>query len=115
MAKKKEGPQIISAHRLRDGRPVFLGKDVIWQDIIDNAVIVHSEKDLETLMVEAKNSVEKQEVVEPYALSVTHEGNMIRPDHYRERIRALGPSILPEFHLQPSFAALESHPTHLPE
>ena len=36
-------------------------------------------------------------VVDPYAIKVTDEGGEIRPVRYRERIRAFGPPVHPEF------------------
>jgi hypothetical protein len=41
-------------------------------------------------------------VVEPYAIEVIRDAGDVRPVRYRERIRAFGPSIHPDFAKRPA-------------
>lgn len=103
MAKKIKGPQIVSAHRLADGYAVFFTKSFEWSENIDDSALAEDAESLDALLKATEKSVAQQIVVEPYSLAVELQEGHLRPTHYRERIRAVGPSILPRFHRNPAF------------
>lgn len=91
--------QIATANRLTDGAVVFLGYDGDWTRDIDDARIAEREDDIAELLVEAEAA---PSVVGAYLIDVevrSEEGasRFVRPERYRERIRAFGPSIHPAF------------------
>ncbi|MBL8661027.1 MAG: DUF2849 domain-containing protein [Rhodospirillales bacterium] len=90
--------QVLTANRLSDGKVVFFSADGGWDERIDRARVV-AKADGEALMAAAAGTV--GEVVEPYLIDVdiVAEGGSAGPvpRRYRERIRAFGPSIHPQF------------------
>ena len=97
MATKKgktpEGPVIYTANRLDDGRVVFLGPDDCWVDRLGDAVICRDAA-IETGLAAGQAAERRQEVVGVYAVDIADDGGEIRPLKQRERIRAVGPSIV---------------------
>lgn len=89
--------RIYTANRLGDGVVVFMDKDGGWAEAIaDSRVIAADDEAAET--AELADAAEADSiVVGPYLIDVTDEEGDIRPVSYRERIRAYGPSIHPDF------------------
>jgi len=97
MATKKgqtpEGPVIYTANRLDDGRVVFLGPDETWVDRLEEAVIYRGEV-IEAGLAAGQAAERRQEVVGVYAVDIAGDRDEIWPLKQRERIRALGPSVV---------------------
>lgn len=81
------------ANRLTDGVVVFLAPGAQWVAQIADAEIARSDEDGARLEAAAKASEDREEVVEPYLIDITEGPSGIQPTRYRERIRALGPSV----------------------
>jgi hypothetical protein len=91
--------QIATANRLTDGIVVYLGYDGEWTRHIDEARVAEREDDIADLLIEAKAAAA---VVGAYLIDAEihlseESSRTIRPQSYRERIRAFGPSIHPAF------------------
>jgi len=97
MATKKgqapAGPLIYTANRLDDGRVVFLGAGDYWVDRLDEATIYRGEA-IEAGLAAGQAAERRQEVVGVYAVDIADDRDDIRPLKQRERIRAVGPSIV---------------------
>jgi hypothetical protein len=87
--------QVLTANRLSDGVVVFLDANGRWSEHIAAARVAEEKADAEAL-TEA-GEARGDEVVAPYLIDVTLEAQGPKPLRYRERIRAFGPSIHPQF------------------
>ena len=87
------GPVIYTANRLDDGRVVFLGPQMQWVEQMDQALVCRDQL-IEAGLAAGQNSERRQEVVAVYAVDITDDAGVIRPLKQRERIRAMGPSIV---------------------
>lgn len=101
MKNRKGAPapdQVVTANRLGDGVVVFFDCDGGWSEQIARARVV-ANADGATLLAEAEAAA--AEVVAPYLIDI--EAGAVGgetppvPLRYRERIRAFGPSIHPQF------------------
>ncbi len=91
--------QVATANRLSDGIVVFLGYDGEWTRYVDDARIAERDDDVAELLSETETA---PSVVGPYLIDVEVRspeglGRSLRPNTYKERIRAYGPSIHPAF------------------
>ncbi len=94
--------QVLTANRLSDGKVVFFDPDGGWSERIARARVV-AKADGKALIAEAASST--GEVVDPYLIDVDSVAEAEPagpvpspvPRRYRERIRAFGPSIHPQF------------------
>ncbi|MDA1090081.1 MAG: DUF2849 domain-containing protein [Proteobacteria bacterium] len=88
---------VYTANRVSDGVVVFLAEDDGWLEIPRPSGVIRG-ADMEMRMKAVAEAAEEAAiVVSPYPIEVTDEGGEIRPVSLRERIRAYGPSIHPEF------------------
>ena len=88
--------QVFTANRVSDGVVGYLDEDDRWTESFGQvSVIADDEKLAEKTAVAEADAVSV--VVDPYAIEVTDEGGEIRPVRYRERIRAFGPPVHPQF------------------
>jgi hypothetical protein len=87
--------KIVIANRLRDGRVVYLGAQG-WTAEIAAARIAEREDAAETLLAHAKQSIGRCEIVDPYLIEVVVRDGVLSPVDWRERIRALGPTVRPD-------------------
>ena len=87
------GPVVYTANRLDDGRVVFLGSEGFWVDRLETALICRDDA-IETGLATAQAAERRQEVVGVYAVDIAEGVDPIRPLKQRERIRAVGPSII---------------------
>jgi hypothetical protein len=94
-------PQIITANRVDNGRVVYLSGDGEWSESVNDSRLIDTEEDLERLTAAADQSVKAQVVIDAYAIDAAEQDGRIEPTRYRERIRAFGPSIHPDFAKQP--------------
>lgn len=89
--------KIMTANRIGDGVVVFLGDGGRWTETVHESLIAESEEEEAQLEAVARKSDRDAVIIQPYLIEVTREGDEIRPVRYRERIRAYGPSIHPDF------------------
>jgi hypothetical protein len=89
--------QVITANRLHDGVVVYLGPDGGWVERIEEARIARDKEAAGTLLAEAERAAADCRVVAPYAIDVADAPHGLQPVTYRERIRAFGPSVHPQF------------------
>ncbi len=91
--------QVATANRLSDGIVVFLGYDGEWSRHVDDARIAERDDDIAELLSEAEAA---EAFFCHYLITVEVRsqeglGCSVRPETYKERIRAYGPSIHPAF------------------
>ena len=96
--------QIFTANRLTDGVVVYLDEDDRWTENFGRGFVIADDEKLAKKTAVAQAAAEAAVVVDPYAIEVTDEGGEIRPVRYRERIRAFGPPVHPEFAKQATAA-----------
>ncbi len=89
--------QVFTANRVTDGVVVYLDEDDRWTESLGQVSIIADDNKLAEKTAAAEAAVAAAVVVDPYAIEVTDEGSEIRPVRYRERIRAFGPPVHPEF------------------
>ena len=88
---KSPVPSVVTANDLVDGDVVFLTSDLAWTRSFDAAVVAATETDAERLLAAAAGQTGR--VVEPYLVALEESAaGRLRPAHYRERIRLLGPT-----------------------
>lgn len=91
-----EGSSVITANRLLDGRIVWLAADGQWSPYIRNAH-VYSNVEIEDALKEQTASAQDNELVGVYGVQVSLSPIGPVPVTSRERIRAGGPSVHPDF------------------
>ncbi|PIW26667.1 MAG: DUF2849 domain-containing protein [Rhodospirillales bacterium CG15_BIG_FIL_POST_REV_8_21_14_020_66_15] len=89
--------QVVTGNRLSDGLVIFLGEDGGWTPKIDLARVAGTEDEAGLLEDLAKAAEKARLVVAPYLIEVTEDAGTLKPVRYRERLRAYGPSVHPEF------------------
>ena len=89
--------QVFTANRVTDGVVVYLGEDDRWSESLSLVYVIADDKTLAEKTATAEAAAAAALVVDPYAIEVADEGGEIRPVRYRERIRAFGPPVHPEF------------------
>ena len=87
--------KVVTANRLLDGEVVWLGADESWVGDLSRAKVLETKDDLAAAMTTAEQSIADREVVEAYDVDVVSEDGQVTPKRLRERIRAAGPTILP--------------------
>mgnify|MGYP003138189717 FL=1 len=89
--------QVVTGNRLADGVVIYLGQDGGWTSKIDAARVAVDEDEAKLLEDIAKAAEKARMVVGPYLIEVTDAEGAVTPVRYRERLRAYGPSVHPEF------------------
>jgi hypothetical protein len=102
VGKKTMTDQVLTANRLGDGAVVYLTSSGTWSESIAESRIARDVKASETLLADGMALCSGNLADPPYLIDVTTDGGDVRPVRYRERIRAFGPSIHPEFAKQPA-------------
>lgn len=93
MAKHIEGPWIITANRLTDGRVVYLAPGDSWDPSAERAKLLKTEAQRDGALARAEEDERSNHVIAPEAVGAeTHSGAPV-PVRLRERIRAEGPTI----------------------
>jgi len=82
----------VTANRLRDGAVVFRRADGGWSLRVEEAAIADAESAAQQLLTSAEQDAAAALVVAPYLIDIDRTGAQPVPTHYRERIRAFGPS-----------------------
>jgi hypothetical protein len=88
--------KVVTANRLLDGEVVWLGAEGNWVGDLSRAKILETKEDVAAAMAAAQQSIADREVVEAYEVDVVLEDGCLTPKRLRERIRAAGPTILPD-------------------
>ncbi|MSO54989.1 MAG: DUF2849 domain-containing protein [Rhodospirillales bacterium] len=88
---------VVTANRLGDGGVVYLSTAGGWTEWLSEADIVDSDADEARLLAIAERAVAARLVVAPYAIPVERQGASLKALSQRERIRAKGPTIHPQF------------------
>ena len=86
---------IVTAQRLRDGTVVYLGSAHAWVDSVE-AAIPMTRPDADAALEWLRLPENQLEVVDAYAVPIAASEGAIVPLKIRERIRARGPTVLPE-------------------
>lgn len=89
--------QVLTANRLSDGAVVYFTQSGSWSESIAESRIARDVKASETLLADGLDAASGRTADSPYLIDVSVDGADVRPLRYRERIRAFGPSIHPEF------------------
>lgn len=90
-SKKPKLPLILTGNDLLAGHVVYFGERG-WTDDLDEATVAESESGAERL--DRVGQASEQRIVEPYLVHVELDGRGLPlPAHYREDIRARGPTI----------------------
>ncbi len=89
--------QVFTGSRVSDGIVVFMDGDGGWTEAISRSGLIADDETMARMAEWAETAAVDAVVVDPYPIEVTDEGADIRPVRYRERIRAYGPTIHPDF------------------
>ena len=89
--------QVVTGNRLHDGVVIFLGEDGGWTSKIELARVAQDDREADLLNDLAQAAEKAGLVVGPYLIEVSEDAGNWMPVRYRERLRAYGPSIHPEF------------------
>jgi len=102
MAKKINGPQMVLANRLDDGRAVFLTRSGSWSP--DTALAAYGEDAaLDALLAEAAKSAGENLVVDPEAIGAILKNGVAHPAHIKHIMQAKGPSVRADLGYQAGF------------
>ncbi len=89
--------QVFTANRVTDGIVVFLDDAGGWTETVSESRLIASDEDEAAATEMAEKAADDAVVADPYLIDVTEDGGEIRPVRYRERIRAYGPPVHPDF------------------
>lgn len=93
MARKINGPQIVTANQLTDGLVVYLTSDGRWSAQAADAAVAADADAAGALLALGEADAAAARVVAPYLIEVDAGGDAPVPRRYREVIRARGPSV----------------------
>lgn len=89
--------RIIVASRLSDGVVVYLNRNDAWTSRIDDARAANDDSEAEALLAAGAQAARDQVIVDPYLIEIAEEDGRQRAARLRERIRALGPTVRPDY------------------
>lgn len=95
--------QAVTANRLDSGEVVFR-RGSGWAARLADADTYFDAEAAEAIVLGAK--AEPTVVVDPYRIELRGEGGLLVPQSYRERVRALGPTVHPDIGKQAEGGAL---------
>ncbi|GBQ89949.1 hypothetical protein AA13595_2776 [Gluconacetobacter johannae DSM 13595] len=90
------GSSVVTANRLLDGRIVWLAEDGAWSGRID-AARIFSNDGIEAVIDATARRQQADGVVGVYGVQISDDSTTPVPVTVRERIRAFGPTVHPEF------------------
>jgi hypothetical protein len=94
MSKRPQEALIMSANALLDGAVVYYAAGGTWTAQLADALVARTEAETAALEAARATAEASGAVVEPEIVPVgTDAGGRIVPSHYREKIRALGPTV----------------------
>ncbi|MGF1640254.1 MAG: DUF2849 domain-containing protein [Rhodospirillales bacterium] len=88
---------VVTANRLEDGAVIYLAGDGGWSERIGASRLAEGKEEGEAMLAEAERAIAERKVVAPYLIDVVVDGDDVRPTRFRERIRAYGPPVHPQF------------------
>jgi hypothetical protein len=94
MAHQNQGPQMLTANRLRDGDVLYRKGDG-WVMQLAEADVFPDQASADTALAAASAELSRNEFVAPYLFEVRDVNGKIRPVKEREVIRAAGPTVHP--------------------
>jgi hypothetical protein len=96
-ASPQANPKVMTANLLRDGDVVYLTAAGTWSLWLHEAAVARDEGGAAALEARAKQAEGEQIVVGAYLMTVFESDSGPQPIGTRERIRAKGPTVHPEF------------------
>lgn len=96
---------VVTATNLRDGAIRWLGAGNIWQPLLANAQPFDAAGIVPALAFGAAE-ISAQRVIGVYQVEVRRAADGLDPLSTRERIRAFGPTVHPEFSYAPATSGL---------
>jgi hypothetical protein len=94
MSKRAGQAQIMSANGLLDGVVVYYAPGGLWSPRLVDALVAVTDGEAAALEAARAAAEARGDVVEPEIVPVaTDAAGRLVPAHYREKIRALGPTI----------------------
>lgn len=94
MAHQNQGPQMLTANRLRDG-DVLYRKGTGWVPLLAEGEVYPDQASADAALAAATAELARNEFVAPYLFEVRDVNGRIRPVKEREIIRAAGPTVHP--------------------
>jgi len=94
MAQKNEGPQMLTANRLRDGDVLYRKGDG-WVLYLAEGDVYPDQASADAALAAANSELVRNEFVAPYLFEVREKDGKIVPVKEREIIRAAGPTVHP--------------------
>lgn len=94
--------QVLTANRLSDGAVVYLTESGTWSERIAESRVARTAQESAALLADGLEVAEGWTADPPYLIDVTANEEGVWPVRYRERLRASGPSVHPEFARQPA-------------
>lgn len=92
-----DGRSVVTANRLLDGIVVWRAADGSWKERITDAAVVPNDE-VEALLSSLQGKAQELGLVGIYGVQIQDgTAGPVTPKTSRERIRAFGPSIHPEF------------------
>ena len=89
--------RIFTGNRVADGIVVYLDDGGGWTETVSQSRLIATSEDEAAATEMAEKASDDAVVADPYLIDVTEDGGEIRPVRYRERIRAFGPPVHPDF------------------
>jgi hypothetical protein len=93
MAKRINGPQMIVANRLLDGRVVFMKADGGWSPVAGDAVTAEDADGVAALEVLAQKSADSNHVLSIEVIDAAEKDGKPYPAHMKFAMQAEGPSV----------------------
>lgn len=89
--------RIFTGNRVADGIVIYLDDAGGWTETVSKSRLIATPEDQAAATEMADKAADDAVVADPYLIDVTEDGGEIRPVRYRERIRAYGPPVHPDF------------------
>jgi hypothetical protein len=94
MAQQNQGPQMLTANRLRDG-DVLYRKGTGWVPLLSDGDVYPDQASADAALQAATAELVRNEFVAPYLFEVRVGNGSVKPVKEREIIRAAGPTVHP--------------------
>jgi hypothetical protein len=94
MAQQTQGPQMLTANRLRDGEVLYRKADG-WVAVLADGDVYPDPAAAQAALAAANAELIRNDFVAPYLFDVRRVDGAIRPAKEREIIRAAGPTVHP--------------------
>ncbi|MAP93570.1 MAG: hypothetical protein CMK07_01350 [Ponticaulis sp.] len=91
---KPDTPTVVTAWDVRTGATVYRLPDGGWSEDVSKAAVLSGDDAQDALEAAGKD---EGQILDPYVMEVTPEGDVAGRETLRETIRANGPTIHPEY------------------